>query len=153
MSEGFDQVESWTGLGTGTGREAFVAQIREDLGDELDPAEVAEAVVCVLTQRLSGGTSQRLFEGLPEDVSELVRNCPRRESSAHAPPTDRDDFYLSVAEHLLVDPEEVRRIIHAAFAALHTQLLERESERIASELPGDIKETWIAARHNVRAPR
>lgn len=150
MAQGFEEVESWSGLGTGTDRESFLDKIR--VIPELDPAEAAEAVFCVLTQRLSSGTSERLLEELPPDVRELVSSCPRRESSVHAQHTDRDDFYLSVAEHLLVDPEEVRRIIHAVFAALHSQIVERESERISSELPDDIKQTWIAARHGVPAP-
>ena len=114
--------------------------------------DTAEAVFCVLTNRLSGGTADRMLDELPPDVRDLLSICPRRQSSAHASHTDKDDFYLSVAEHLLVDPEDVRRIIHAVFGALHTQIVEREAERIASELPDDIKQTWIAARHAVPAP-
>lgn len=151
MAEGFEQVESWSGLGTGTDRESFLEKIRENI-DEIDAAEAAEAVFCVLTNRLSGGTADRLLDELPPDVRDLLSICPRRQSSAHASHTDKDDFYLSVAEHLLVDPEDVRRIIHAVFGALHTQIVEREAERIASELPDDIKQTWIAARHAVPAP-
>ena len=151
MAEGVEQVESWSGLGTGTDRESFLEKIRENI-DKIDAAEAAEAVFCVLTKRLSGGTADRLLDELPPDVRDLLSICPRRQSSAHAPHTDKDDFYLSVAEHLLVDPEDVRRIIHAVFGALHTQIVEREAERIASELPDDIKQTLIAARHAVPAP-
>lgn len=144
------QEESWTGLGVGTDRASFIADISERV-PELDPAEAAEAVVCMLAERLSGGTVERLFEQLPPDVRTLFDACPRRDPG-RAGKGDRDDFYLGVAEHLQVPGEEVRRILHAVFAALHGQITERESDRIASELPDTVAQTWMGARHGVRAP-
>lgn len=141
---------SWSGLGVGTDRRAFLEMIERGI-PELDPSEAAEAVVCTLARRVSGGTAQRLFEQLPPDVRELFNSCERR-ATDNAPGGGREDFYLAVAEHLMVDPTDVRRVIHHVFAALHGQITEAEAERISSELPSDVATTWDAARHNVPAP-
>ena len=149
MEHGGD-VQSWSGLGVGTDRSSFLIGI-ETLAPGIDAAEAAEAVLCVLSARLSEGTSRRLVEQLPPDVRELFDRCGRR-SADQARRGDREDFYLAVAEHLMVDVEDVRRILHAVFGGLHGQITEAESERIASELPDDLSRTWVAARHNVPAP-
>jgi uncharacterized protein (DUF2267 family) len=150
MSEHFQQTQSWSGLGVGTDKESFLIRMQQ-LIPELDPEEAAEAVFCALSERLSGGTVQRLLEQLPPDVRQLLGRCGK-ELSAHASGGDREDFYLAVAEHLLVDPEQVRRVLHAVFGALHSQITEAESERIVAELPDDISGTWLAARHAIPAP-
>lgn len=152
MAEGMQEEMSWSGLGVGTDKESFLEKVRERLVPDIDPAEAAEAVFCVLTERLSGGTVNRLLEQLPPDVRELMSRCPRKKLQDDAKKLSRDDFYMAVAEHLLVDPEDVRRILHAVFGALHSQTTEKESERIASELPNDVSYTWVAARHDVPAP-
>lgn len=150
MAQGFEEVQSWSGLGVGTDRESFLDHLRERIG-ELEPEEAAEAVFCTLARRLSGGTAQRLVEQLPEDVRDLFSRCPRR-AQDNAPKGSKDDFYLEVAEHLMVDPDDVRRIISGVFYALHTQITERESRSIERELPSDISYTWVAARHGAPAP-
>src|SRR4051812_5370832 len=101
MSQHMEETMSWSGLGVGTDKESFLARI-ETLIPEVDAAEAAEAVFCVLSQRISGGTSQRMLEQLPPDVRELFNQCSRR-TQAQARPLSPDDFYLAVAEHLLVD--------------------------------------------------
>lgn len=141
---------SWSGLGVGTDRRSFLEAIESRL-PEFDPVRAAEAVVCTLSQRVSGGTAQRMFEQLPPDVRDLFERCQRRLTDL-APQGDRDDFYLAVAEHLMVDPTDVRRILHSVFAALHGQITEAEADRIARELPQNLASTWEAARHNVPAP-
>src|SRR3712207_5562592 len=108
-------VESWSGQGVGTGRESFLSKISEQL-PEYSAEELAEAVYVALSARLSSGTASRLLEQLTPDTRELVTTC--RHQAGHI---DKDDFYLEVAEHLGVDPERVRLILHVVFAALHSQ--------------------------------
>ncbi len=102
MSQHMEETMSWSGLGVGTDKDSFLAQIQERV-PELDAAEAAEAVFCVLSERISGGTIQRLLEQLPPDVREMFDRCQRRAQDP-AKGGDRDDFYLGVAEHLLIDP-------------------------------------------------
>jgi hypothetical protein len=52
----------------------------------------------------------------------------------------------------MVNPEEVRRILFGVFGALHSQITEAESDRVASELPDSISSTWLSSRHGVPAP-
>ncbi len=154
MAEGVSEEVTWSGLGAGTDKEAFLDVIRERV-PELDASEAAEAVFCVLSRRISGGTLQRLLAELPEEAREVVGSggCHKgRDLSSNAESGDRDDFYLGVAEHLLIEPEQVRRVLHAVFGGLHSQITERESERIAQELPKDVASTWEGARKRVAAP-
>lgn len=144
---------SWTGLGQGTSLESFVAKVRERLVGSPAPAEqVAEAVFCALSERLSGGTARDLFEQLSPDVRELFVTCRNHPRRAKAQPGDRDDFYLNIAEHLDVDPADVRRILHAVFAALHGQITDRVAHQISSELPRDLSGTFLSARRVADRP-
>ena len=150
MAHGFQETQSWSGFGVGTDKRSFLGHISGRM-PELDAEETAEAVFCVLSQRLSSGTVQRLLEQLPTDIREIFRHCERH---SHAPSRGRkrDDFYMALAEHLLVDTEDVRLILHTVFGAIHSQITEKESHRIASELPDAIASTWLSSRHGVRAP-
>ncbi len=154
MAEGVSEEVTWSGLGAGTDRHAFLEVIEERF-PEVDPKESAAAVFCVLSRRISGGTLQRLLAELPEDVRKIVSasQCHRDHGvTADAEAGGRDDFYLGVAEHLMIDPEDVRRALHAVFGGLHSQITERESERIAQELPKELAGTWEGARKRVPAP-
>ncbi len=152
MAEGLNEEMSWSGLGVGTDKSAFLDVITERV-PELDAEEAAEAVFCVLSKRISGGTLQRLVAQLPEDVRSLVGRChAHRDETSNAEAGDRDDFYLEVAEHLMIEPEDVRRVLHGVFGGLHSQITEAQSERVSQELPRDIASTWEGARKRVPAP-
>jgi uncharacterized protein (DUF2267 family) len=141
---------SWSGLGVGTDRQSFLRKVADQLPDyESDKA--VEAVFCALTERLPGGIVQQLFEQLSPDVRELVGRCQKQRD---APPEKlgKEDFYLHVANHLNAEPENVRLVLHGVFAALHTQITESESEKIASQLPGYVKGTWLDSRRGVDRP-
>jgi uncharacterized protein (DUF2267 family) len=57
-----------------------------------------------------------------------------------------------VANHLNADVENVRLVLHGAFAALHSQITEAEAEKVASQLPDYVKGTWLAARRAWTSP-
>ncbi|KFE66534.1 DUF2267 domain-containing protein [Hyalangium minutum] len=145
-----EMTQSWSGLGVGTDRETFLRHVAQQLPD-YSAEQAVEAVFCALTQRLPGGIVQQLMEQLTPDVRELVGRCQKR---GDAPPTklDRDDFYLHVANHLNAEPENMRLVLHGVFAALHTQITEAESEKIASQLPDYVKGTWLNSRRGVDRP-
>jgi uncharacterized protein (DUF2267 family) len=144
------ETQSWSGLGVGTDRESFLKIVARELPD-YEPAKAVEAVFCALTERLPGGIVQEIFEQLPADVRELVSHCQKRRE---APPEklDKDDFYLHVANHLNAEPENVRLVLHGVFAALHTQITQREFEKVAGQLPNYLRGTWRESRRHVDHP-
>jgi uncharacterized protein (DUF2267 family) len=146
-----EQTQSWSGLGVGTDRESFLKKVAEQLPD-YEPVVAVEAVFCALIERLPGGIVQQLLEQLSPDVRELLSRCPRKRPQEPPEKLDRDDFYLHVANHLNADVENVRLVLHGVFAALHSQITEAESEKVASQLPDYVKGTWLAARRGVDKP-
>jgi uncharacterized protein (DUF2267 family) len=143
---------TWTGLGQGISREAFLRKIGDRVVG-LGPAEeLAEAVFCALSGRLSSGTARDLFEQLSPEVRELFTSCrahPKRDAGAR----DKNDFYLDVAEHLDIDEErDARRVLHGVFAALHGQITDGVASQIAAELPSELEATWTAARRVADRP-
>jgi uncharacterized protein (DUF2267 family) len=145
------ETESWSGEGVGTSAESFLARINREV-PEYPPAEAAEAVMCALCERLPGGLVRELFEQLPESLRQLFSHC-KKERSAPGRKFDKDDFYLEVAEHLQIEPEDVRLVLHGVFASIHSQITERLSEKIVSEMPPNVSGTWYASRKAADLPR
>ena len=144
--------QSWTGLGQGISLEAFLRKISDRVVGLGPPEELAEAVFCALSERLSGGTARDLFEQLSPEVRELFISCrahPKRDPEARG----KNDFYLNVSEHLDIDQQQdARRVLHGVFAALHGQITDGVATQIQSELPSDLKSTWAAARRVADRP-
>jgi uncharacterized protein (DUF2267 family) len=145
------QTTSWTGDGVGTSAESFLARINREV-PEYPPTDAAEAVICALCERLPGGLVQEMKEQFPESLRELFQHC-WKERSANARKFDKDDFYLDVAEHLQIDAEQVRLVLHVVFASIHSQITERLAERIAREMPPNVAGTWDGARRAADLPR
>ncbi|XXF77865.1 DUF2267 domain-containing protein [Myxococcaceae bacterium GXIMD 01537] len=141
---------SWSGLGVGTDRQSFLQHVAEQL-PAYEPDKALGAVCAVLFERLPGGIVQQLLEQLSPDVRELLEPFAK---DVKAPPKklDRDDFYLAVANRLNADIENVRLVLHGVFAALHTQITEAESLKVASQLPDYLLGTWQASRRGVDRP-
>jgi uncharacterized protein (DUF2267 family) len=145
------ETESWSGEGVGTSVESFLARINREI-PEYPPAEAAEAVICSLCARLPGGVVQELFEQFPEGLRQLFNHCSK-DRRAPGSRFDKDDFYLDVAEHLQIEAENVRLVLHVVFASIHSQITERLAEKIASEMPPNLSGTWDAARRAADLPR
>jgi uncharacterized protein (DUF2267 family) len=146
-----EETESWSGEGVGTSVESFLARINREV-PEYPPSDAADAVMSALCVRLPGGLVQELMEQLPAGLRELFSHC-QKERSAPGQKFDKDDFYLDVAEHLRVEPESVRLVLHVVFASLHSQITEKLSEKIAREMPPNVSGTWDAARRAADLPR
>jgi uncharacterized protein (DUF2267 family) len=143
---------SWSGEGMGTDRASFLAKVNARLMGE-EPSEASEAVFCTLSQHLSGAVVGMIRAALPRDVRDLLQPCGHHgpgEDNAQA--FDKDEFYRAVGEHLGMDDNDVRRILSAVFAGLHSQLTEAIAEKVAAQLPTELRNTWIAARAGVPAP-
>jgi uncharacterized protein (DUF2267 family) len=144
------ETQSWSGLGVGTDRQSFLSKVARELPD-YEPIKATEAVFCALTERLSGGIVEQIFEQLSPDMRELLGQCQKRRD-AGPELLDKEQFYLHVASHLGAEPESVRLVLHGVFAALHEQITEAESEKVASQLPDYVKGTWLASRRGVDRP-
>nr|WP_246357112.1 DUF2267 domain-containing protein [Pyxidicoccus fallax] len=145
-----DQTQSWSGLGVGTDRKSFLDKVSAQIPD-YDAEQAAEAVFCALTEELPGGLVQHLRDQLPPDVRPMLGACHRHRGEEPAK-MDRDDFYLMVANHLNAEPENVRLVLHGVFAALHTQIVEAEAQKIEHQLPKWLQGTWAAARLQIDRP-
>lgn len=141
---------SWSGLGVGTDRQSFLAHVAEQL-PAYESDKAVEAVVPVLFDRLPGGIVQQLLAQFSPDVRELFEPFAK---DVTAPPNklDRDDFYQEVANRLNADTENVRLVLHGVFAAIHSQITEAESLKVASQLPDYLHGTWMAARRGADKP-
>jgi uncharacterized protein (DUF2267 family) len=145
------QTESWSGEGMGTSVESFLARILREV-PEYSPAEIAEAVMCTLCERLPGGLVQEMMEQFPTALRELFSHC-NKERSAPARKFEKDDFYLEVAEHMQIEAENVRLLLHVVFASIHSQITERLAEKIEAFMPPNVAGTWNAARRAADLPR
>jgi uncharacterized protein (DUF2267 family) len=143
---------SSSGLGLGTSRASFLAKVEGRLmGEPAD--EAAEAVFCTLSEQLSGAVVRMIQDALPEDLRDLFETCGAHAGGKEeAAAVSKDDFYLAVAEHLGSEPEDTRRIISAVFHGLHSQITEAISEKVAAQLPSELRGTWVNARKAVAAP-
>ena len=143
---------SWSGLGVGTSKQAFLQELAERVPD-LPAERVAVEVFGALVARLSGGLVHQLLDELPADLREFfLLHGDTKDLQERAEGLDKEAFYLRVAERLDVDPNEVRRVLHGCFAALHGQTTETVSEKVQSELPDELRGTWLAARRVSKRP-
>lgn len=150
MSMQEPEAMSWSGLGVGTDRASFLRHVAEQLPD-YEPDKAVHAVCSMLFRRLPGGIVQQLLAQFSPDVRELLEPLAK---DVEAPPDklDRDEFYRMVANRLNVDAENVRLVLHGVFAALHTQITEGESLKVAGQLPDYLSGTWMASRRGVDRP-
>jgi len=151
MNEPGMQEVSWTGAGDGTNLRTFVSIVQERLLNER-AVDAIPAVCEALAQRLPGGVVRRLLAQLPEEVRPLLGRIAKDER-APGMKLDKTELYRAVARRLDIEPTEARRILHAVFAGLHSQITESTSERIVAELPDELAGTWLAARGGVDVPR
>ena len=109
----------------------------------LTSRDAFSSVMCLFAQRLSGGDARNLHLGLPRTIRPLVERCmlERREE-----PTTfgLDELAANVAQDLGTGVEEAEAIIEAVFAAVTRALPREEIERVATQLPADLRRLWVA---------
>lgn len=125
--------------------ERFLARIERSgvLPPDVAPAYAAGAVLCVLSQRLSGGEAGDLRQAVPGPLRDLFQLCPRHRQ---APPEtfDRQEFLRRVADHLGIGPDQAETVARTVFSALQEEVpsVRREVDDVESQLPKDLKELW-----------
>jgi uncharacterized protein (DUF2267 family) len=110
----------------------------------ITPTDALSSVLCGLGARLSGGESRDLLLALPEELRPLVERCLVRRTE-RAAVFGGDELVARVADDLATTPLLAKAIIGAVFVAVKHQLPAKEIDDVASQLPPDLRETWISA--------
>lgn len=113
---------------------------------DVDVADAFMAVMCIFSQRLSGGEARHVLLGLPSSLRPLVTTCMAHRSEG-ADVFDREELVQRVGLHLHLEsmPESAERIVRAVLGAVKQCLPEREVEDTASQLPHDLRTLWLTA--------
>lgn len=118
------------------------ALAREGLPRRAEATRAVEAVVCALAQRISGPEFEDLRELLPDPFRTRLVACERHAAAPMRAFRSAQDFYAVVAEDLGLDPVRVEPTVRAVFAAVRAQLLEKEAEDVAAQLPHELQALW-----------
>jgi uncharacterized protein (DUF2267 family) len=114
---------------------------RASLPAEIAPLTAFEAVLCRLSQRLSGGETRHIRLGLPEPFRPFLDRCAAHRSE-RAALFDEDELVASVGEHLSTDRVTAAHIVVEVLRALRRVLPQRVTREIGSQLPYDLRQLW-----------
>lgn len=99
------------------------------------------AVMCALSERLSGGEARDLLLGLPHSLRPFVDSC-----IMHRPEAGRvfgcNELLRRVEDHLHVDASRAEATVHAGLSEVKRVLPEKAVLDVASQLPADLLELW-----------
>jgi uncharacterized protein (DUF2267 family) len=113
-----------------------------ELPHEIDGGAVFAAVMCIFSQRLSGGEARHVWLALPNTLRALVTACMLHRDEA-AVPFSRDEFLHRVSEHLGTPAALSEKLVRIVFAAVKRCLPDREIQNAASQLPPDLRILWL----------
>jgi len=115
---------------------------REGLPRRAEATRAVEAVVCALSQRISGPDFERLRDLLPDPFRSRLVACERHAVTPHAMLETAEDFYQVVAEDLDRAPDEVEGMVRAVFAAMRAQVPEPDADDVSMLLPPELEPLW-----------
>jgi uncharacterized protein (DUF2267 family) len=115
-----------------------------ELPPGIDGAAAFMAVMCIFSQRLSGGEARHVFLGLPGTLRPLVTSCMLHRDEP-APRFDRDELLRRVSEHLGTSAAAAEDITRTVFAAVKRCLPAKDIEDAASQLPPSLRALWLEA--------
>lgn len=119
--------------------------IQARLPPNVTPQDALQAVVCTLSQHVSGGEARHLWRALPDPVKPLLERCMLHR--AEPPRTfGRDELLARISGHLGVSSAEAERIASAVLTAVSRRLPQKEVDSVASQLPRELRELWHARR-------
>ena len=114
------------------------------LPPNVDVADAFMGVMCIFSQRLSGGEARQVLLGLPSSLRPLVTTCMLHRAE-WADVFDERELMRRVAEHLGTTPSDAERVVRAVLRAVKHCLPEKEVEDTASQLPNDLRTLWTEA--------
>ncbi|MBA3540345.1 MAG: DUF2267 domain-containing protein, partial [Deltaproteobacteria bacterium] len=103
--------------------------------------EAAEAVLCTLSQELTGGEAQDLADRSPLTLRGLLTRCARHHGER--PQTlDEVTFLGQVAAHLEIEGPTAERITRTVFSALRGRLPPAEVSKLDNRIPRSMRRLW-----------
>lgn len=127
--------------------------VREALLDEIEAraplpagataADAFAAVMCIFSERLSGGEARDVLECLPASLRPLVARCIVHRDE-RATTFGRSELIRRIADHLGTSEARAEQIARVVFAAVQRLLPPKEVRDAASQLPSDLGDLWMA---------
>jgi uncharacterized protein (DUF2267 family) len=122
---------------------AEIERSAPDLPQGIDGAAALTGVMCIFSQRMSGGEARRMFLSLPASLRSLVDTCMLHRSES-VETFDRDELLLAVAAHLGTDTGRAEPIVRAVLRAVKQYLPAEDIDDAASQLPRDLRAIWLS---------
>jgi len=122
--------------------ESFLREIEQSgvLPEEMRPIEALQAVLCSLSQELTGHEAQELAD-TSRTLHRLLGPCvEHRGERPHV--MQRPTFVHQLAEHLGVDEPQAERIARTVFATVRGRLPADEVRAIDGRIPRSVRELW-----------
>jgi uncharacterized protein (DUF2267 family) len=114
-----------------------------ELPAKVTPADAIAAVMCVLSERLSGGESRHMLEEIPPALQRLLHHCGLHPERAE--PFEFETFLHRLSRHLDIDMGEAESVANDVFAAVKYHLSPAEIAHIRRQLPKDFGDFWNAS--------
>jgi len=125
-------------------RASFVEDIavRAELPPHATAESIASAVMCTLTERLTSGGAHRLLSALPASIRPLFARCLEHRGGP-VRRFGRAEMLERIADHLGVTSLHAEELCQAVLAAVRLRVSAEVADRIAAQLPEDLKELWL----------
>lgn len=119
-------------------------EARAALPEGVAPSAAFTGVMATLLERLSGGEALDVLIGLPDELRPLLEGAaldrPERPRTFH-----RDELLTIVAARLHLARDVAARLVPVVLGAAKRLLPRKQIDAVASQLPSDLRELWIAA--------
>ena len=116
---------------------------RTRLPAHVTPEAAISAVMCTLSRHLSAGEARHVWSSLPRQLEPLLEPCllHRGETAARF---GRMELVQRVSEHLGAPLPEAEHITSSVISAISARLPGSAVHHVASQLPRDLRELWVA---------
>jgi uncharacterized protein (DUF2267 family) len=109
------------------------------------PADALGAVLCALTQHVSGAETRHLLDALPPACRPPLERCARHRD-AKASTFGREEMLRRIALHLDVSLGDAEDITAAVMMAIGLRVRAEALHELAGRLPRDLRELWVVRR-------
>lgn len=123
----------------------LLEDLQARLPPDITPQDALQAVMCTISQHVSGGEARHLWRALPDSVKPFLERCmlhrgelPKR--------FGRDELIARISKHLEVSLVDAERITSAVLTAVSRRLPQKEVDAVASQLPVELRELWLVRR-------
>ena len=124
---------------------SLLADLRRRIPAAVQPEDAVSAVMCTLSQHVSGTEARQVFADLPGPLKPILERCMLHRDEP-AEQFGRDQLIVRVADHLTLSLEEAEQVTGAVLHAISLRLPAKDVAQVAAQLPGELRELWLVAR-------